>query len=164
MRTLLSLGSNLGDRVDNLLQARSELGLLGEITNVAPLYETSPVGEVVQDNFINTAIMLDTTLSPIELLEHLHRIEAALGRIRDVHWGPRTLDIDIVDCEGFSSQTEQLHIPHQYAHERRFVLQPVVDIAPTWLLNHVSVSNLLQNLSGDDQVNRYHDERWQVNS
>ena len=162
MQALLSLGSNLGDRVENLLRACDKLQNYGEIQAIAPLYETSPMGEVVQDDFINTAVVLETELAPAALLQEIHRIEEELRRVRDVHWGPRTIDIDIVDFEGFTSSTDELHIPHRQAKVRRFVLQPASDIAGNWMLGGESVTTLLECLNSDDEVRNFDDARWEV--
>jgi 2-amino-4-hydroxy-6-hydroxymethyldihydropteridine diphosphokinase len=162
MRALLSLGSNIGDRVGNLLLACSELRNLGDVMGVAPLYETSPVGDVVQDDFLNTAVLFETPHKPLELLAALHRIEEVLGRTRDIHWGPRTLDIDIIDIEGFASDLDELHIPHRCAHQRKFVLQPAADVAPEWKISGHSIATLFECLNTDDEVRAFDDSRWVV--
>jgi 2-amino-4-hydroxy-6-hydroxymethyldihydropteridine diphosphokinase len=126
-RTFLSLGSNLGDRRQLLRQA---VDSLPDVVAVSPVYETDPVGGPRQDDFLNLVVELDTDLSPLALLGVCHRIEAAAERVRAEHWGPRTLDVDIVWMEGVELDTERLTIPHPRWRERRFVLAPLRDLAP----------------------------------
>ncbi|RXK17217.1 2-amino-4-hydroxy-6-hydroxymethyldihydropteridine diphosphokinase [Macrococcus sp. DPC7161] len=128
----LSFGSNLGNKLENIRQA---LKLLNEtngikITKVSSIYETAPVGGVEQDYFLNGVCELETELTPYELLEAIQSIEYALKRVRKVHWGPRTLDLDILLFEDTVMNEARLTIPHPYMHERSFVLIPMNEIAP----------------------------------
>jgi 2-amino-4-hydroxy-6-hydroxymethyldihydropteridine diphosphokinase len=97
---------------------------------VSPVYETVPVGGPPQPDYLNAVVLAGTTLPPGELLDRLHEIEAAFDRVRVVHWGPRTLDIDIITMVGERSGDPELTLPHPRAHERAFVLAPWHDIDP----------------------------------
>ena len=127
MRVFLSLGSNLGDRMEHLRQGVESLpGLVA----VSPVYETAPVGGPDQGAFLNIVAELDVDLDPYELLGLCHRIESAAQRVRDVRWGPRTLDVDIIWMDGVEIDTERLTVPHVRWQERRFVMAPMRDLAP----------------------------------
>ncbi|MFM7063767.1 MAG: 2-amino-4-hydroxy-6-hydroxymethyldihydropteridine diphosphokinase [Actinomycetes bacterium] len=127
MRVLLSLGSNLGDRMEHLRQGVESLpGLVA----VSPVYETAPVGGPEQGPFLNIVAELDVELDPFELLGLCHRIESAASRVREVRWGPRTLDVDIIWMDGVELDSERLTVPHVRWKERRFVLAPMRDLAP----------------------------------
>ncbi len=125
----LSLGSNLGDRRANLEAAIARLSDLGTITAVSSIYETEPVGFAAQPDFLNCAVALETELMPRQFLHRVLAIEQALGRKRRVAKGPRTLDIDIVLFGNSVVETAELTIPHPAMHERRFVLEPLAEIA-----------------------------------
>jgi 2-amino-4-hydroxy-6-hydroxymethyldihydropteridine diphosphokinase len=127
----LSLGSNLGDRAANLRQAIRRLGEVGAVTAVSSLYETEPV-EVTsrQPWFLNCAVALETELMPKQLLSRALAVEQAMGRRRTETKGPRTIDIDIVLFGNSVVDTPQLTIPHPAMERRRFVLEPLAEIAP----------------------------------
>ena len=128
----LSIGANLGDKLGQLQQAIALLRAHPEINvqAVSPFYETAPVGGVVQDDFLNGAVALRTTLSPEALLAVIHGIEQQLHRQRKVHWGPRTIDLDIIFYDTLTLQTPTLTIPHPEAFKRRFVLVPLLTVLP----------------------------------
>ena len=127
MRTFLSIGSNLGDRRQYL---RHAVESLPDVVAVSPVYETDPVGGPPQDEYLNLVVELDTSLAPHDLLGVCHRIESSADRVRGVHWGPRTLDIDIIWMEGVALDDPRLTIPHPRWKSRRFVLVPLRDLAP----------------------------------
>lgn len=127
MRTFISIGSNLGDRMAYLTDAVDSLPNVVAVSNV---YETAPVGGVVQDDFLNLVVELDCDLAPMELLRLCHRIESSANRTRDVRWGPRTVDLDIIWMDGVEMNDEALTIPHPRWRERRFVLAPLAELAP----------------------------------
>jgi 2-amino-4-hydroxy-6-hydroxymethyldihydropteridine diphosphokinase len=131
-RTVLSLGSNLGDRLDNLQEAIDALFDAPGLTFVAlsPVYETAPWGGIEQPDFLNVVVMAETRIPPETLLERVLSIEDAMRRERVIHWGPRTLDIDIVTFGDVVSDDPDLTLPHPHAHERAFVLVPWADIDP----------------------------------
>lgn len=126
----LSLGGNLGDREGYLRYAVSRLsGLPGtEVEAVSGLYSTKPWGGVAQDDFLNCCVRLSTEFAPMELLDKIHGIEDDCGRTREVRWGPRTLDIDILLYEGYKSEDEKLTVPHREMAGRAFVMVPLLEI------------------------------------
>ena len=126
----LSLGSNLGDREQNLRSAIESLGSLGEITAVSSFYETEPVDVAAQPWFLNCAVALATDKMPRQLLSGVLAIEQAMGRRRLQPKGARVIDIDIVLFGHAVVDTAQLTIPHPAMHQRRFVLEPLAEIAP----------------------------------
>lgn len=145
-RAYLSIGTNLGDRIDNLTHALNILmrNPANQSIKVSPIYETEPVGGVKQDDFLNIAVALDTNLTPPELLHWLHVIEQSLHRKRLIHWGPRTIDLDIVLYDDEKWQTASLTIPHPEMANRRFVLQPLLDVMDDDLLHQRQIQKMLQ--------------------
>lgn len=133
-KSVISAGSNLGDRKQNLDFALTEIAKLPatEILVVSSIYETAPVGKEEQENFLNLALIIETNFSPHNLLTELNRIENLAGRLRSEKWGPRTLDLDIIDFAGFKSDDSELTIPHLQAVNRRFVLEPLNEIDSNW--------------------------------
>lgn len=131
-RAYLGLGSNLGDKQAYLEQAVKALDETKgcRVAKVSSYLVTEPYGGVEQDDFLNACLSLDTLLSPSELLEKLHEIEQAAHRERLIHWGPRTLDLDILLYDDEILETEDLIIPHVEMHKREFVLKPLSEIAP----------------------------------
>ena len=129
MRVFLGLGSNRGDRRAHLDAAVDRLVAVG-LTEVSPLYETDPVGGPEQGAFLNLVVELDTDRSPHDLLGVCHRLESAAGRVREVHWGPRTLDVDVLWVDGVTVDEPDLQVPHPRLWERAFVLVPLADLAP----------------------------------
>lgn len=129
-RAVIALGSNLGDRLGLMRRAVAELGRIGTVISVSSLYETEPVGGPEQGRYLNAAVLLDTDLGPGPLLEALLGIEKTADRVREVRWGPRTLDLDIITYGQETVNEPDLTIPHPRARDRRFVLDPVVEIAP----------------------------------
>ncbi len=127
----IGFGTNIGDREDNYDQAIKELNVADgvSVSRASRLHEYPPMGPP-QPDYLNGAIEISTTLRPAELLAELNRIEAALGRERVIHWGPRTVDLDILFWGDLILNTETLTIPHPGACERLFVLEPLVEIAP----------------------------------
>jgi dihydropteroate synthase len=145
---VLAIGSNLGDRLGTLRQAVAEIGQLPdtEVLAVSPVYETVPVGGPAQPDYLNAVLMVRTGLRPRDLLDRLNRIEAARGRVREVRFGPRTLDIDIISYADQTSDDPVLTLPHPRAHERAFVLAPWHDIDAGAVLPGGSVADLLAGL------------------
>lgn len=131
---LLALGSNLGDRIAHLAQARGLLSQNLRLLALSPIYETEPWGIVDQPRFLNQAVLADSPLSPEELLTFVKGIEAAMGRdFSVVRNGPRVIDIDILGYGDRLFKSQRLEIPHRRLHERAFVLTPLNDIAPNWV-------------------------------
>jgi 2-amino-4-hydroxy-6-hydroxymethyldihydropteridine diphosphokinase len=130
-RAFIGLGSNLGDRRGLLRRAVEELQAPGDVVGVSPLYETEPVGGPGgQGPFLNLVVELSTSDTPRALLERCRALEAAAGRVRTVRWGPRTVDADVLWVEGWQVDDEDLTVPHPRLWERRFVVQPLADLAP----------------------------------
>jgi 2-amino-4-hydroxy-6-hydroxymethyldihydropteridine diphosphokinase len=129
-RVYLSLGSNVGDRAANLRTAINRVSSLGDVMAVSSFYETEPVEFAAQPWFLNCAVELDTEKMPKQLLAGILDIEREMGRRRVQKKGPRTLDIDILLFGNSIIQTKGLTIPHPAMHERRFVLEPLAEIAP----------------------------------
>lgn len=131
-RAVISLGSNLGNRLETLQGAIDALedtpGL--RVKAVSPVYETEPWGVSTQPPYFNAVVIVRTTLPPLSLLERAHAIEEAFERVRDERWGPRTIDVDIVAYQGVVSDDPALTLPHPRAHERAFVLVPWHDVEP----------------------------------
>ncbi|MEU3793801.1 2-amino-4-hydroxy-6-hydroxymethyldihydropteridine diphosphokinase [Streptomyces fructofermentans] len=147
-RAVLSLGSNLGNRLETLQGAIDALedtpGV--RVKAVSPVYETEPWGVEPgsQPTYFNAVIVLKTTLPPSSLLERAHAVEEAFHRVRDERWGPRTIDVDIVAYADVVSDDPVLTLPHPRAHERAFVLAPWHDVEPeAQLPGHGSVAQLL---------------------
>jgi 2-amino-4-hydroxy-6-hydroxymethyldihydropteridine diphosphokinase len=130
VKAYISTGSNLGDRKSNLEFAQNLLAGTGTLLKISSLYETEPVGFLDQPWFLNQAIELKTGLMPEELLSFCREIEAARGRVRTHPNAPRTLDLDILLYNGEVVNAPGLIIPHPRLAERRFVLQPLAQIAP----------------------------------
>ncbi len=130
-KVYLSIGTNLGDRHANLQTAVDKLTELYPVLGVSKIYETQPVGEVVQDDFYNIALALDVpeSLKPEALLTQTQQIEKDMKRVKTIHWGPRTIDLDILLFGELSMVSEQLTIPHAEMANRRFVLQPLLEVA-----------------------------------
>jgi 2-amino-4-hydroxy-6-hydroxymethyldihydropteridine diphosphokinase len=128
VRALLGLGSNLGDRMGLLCDAVSSLD---GIVAVSSVYETEPVGGPAdQDPYLNIVLELDTDLSAHELLGVCHRLESAADRVRHERWGPRTLDVDILWMACGPVDEPDLQVPHPRMSERRFVMEPLLEVAP----------------------------------
>ena len=130
---LIALGSNLGERLENVRAGVRGIAAIGgvEVVSVSKLYETAPVGGPDdQGAYYNAAVRAETTLGAAELLRELHRIEAGRERERVIRWGPRTLDLDVLVHGDLVSDDPALQVPHPRQHERRFVLVPVCDVAP----------------------------------
>jgi len=128
----LSIGSNIGDREQFLKNAVKKLDNRSDsfVTKVSGFIETEPYGNVQQDKFLNGCLELRTLLAPSELLKRVNEIEQEEGRVRTLHWGPRTLDIDILLYDNETVYTDDLKIPHIDMHNRMFVLGPLCEIAP----------------------------------
>jgi len=147
-KVYIALGSNLGNREKQLEESLQEISELGKITAKSRIYETEPIGYKEQDKFLNMVIELSTKQTPTELIVKLQEIEHKMGRKREIENGPRTIDLDILLYNQESIDTQYLKIPHPRMHKRKFVLEPLNEIAPN--ANHPvlnkSVNQLWTNL------------------
>ncbi|MGI6211084.1 MAG: 2-amino-4-hydroxy-6-hydroxymethyldihydropteridine diphosphokinase [Anaerovoracaceae bacterium] len=144
LKAVIALGSNMGDRRSYLEQAILKMEeRCGKVLARSGVIETKAYGYTEQADFLNMAVLIDTDLPPSELLELLMAIEAELGRVRLIHWGPRTIDLDIIFLEDRIIDTPDLKVPHPDLRNREFVLRPVSEIAPD-LLDPVSGKTVLQ--------------------
>ena len=151
----IGLGSNQGDSIRICLEAIEALRSHPEIRvlGVSSLYRTSPVGMVEQDPFINGVVQAETSLSPESLLDFLQKLEKDFGRTREIHWGPRTLDLDILAYGSEIITSSLLTIPHPLLHERMFVLVPLAEISANWIHPKLKATarDLLDQLSARSQ-------------
>jgi 2-amino-4-hydroxy-6-hydroxymethyldihydropteridine diphosphokinase len=146
VRVVIAMGSNLGDRLDNLqggLDGLFDTPGIGFVA-VSPVFETSPVGGPEQPDYLNAVLVAETALPARAVLERLHGVEAAFGRVRGEVWGPRTLDLDLIIYGDEVSDSPDLTLPHPRAHERAFVLAPWHAADPdAWLPGRGRVADLL---------------------
>ncbi|MCX8110821.1 MAG: 2-amino-4-hydroxy-6-hydroxymethyldihydropteridine diphosphokinase [Syntrophorhabdaceae bacterium] len=129
---MISIGSNIGDRINNCISSIKKIkeDKRAVVLKESSMYETSPVDNIAQDDFINCAISIYWDSTPHELLKMLMSIEDKMGRKRDIPKGPRVIDLDIILFGDMVIDTEQLKIPHPYAHRRKFVIIPCIEIEP----------------------------------
>ncbi len=158
LKAYVSLGSNLGDRARNLLLAvRGMMEASLCVGRLSSIFETEPVSEIKQPSFLNMVAEIGNPLPPPEqVMARLLRIEYALGRTREVPDGPRTIDLDLLLYGEVLSDTEFLRLPHPRLHERRFVLEPLVEVAPR-LVHPVlkkTVAELLESLEDKSNVKK----------
>lgn len=152
----IGLGSNMGDREENIRRAVALLAEAVRVVTRSSLYETGPVGYEEQADFLNAVTMVETTLSAGELLALCCSIEARLGRVRSRAWGPRTIDLDILLYGDTILNTPELQVPHPRMAERKFVLAPLAEIAPSVLhpVLRRTAEELLRELKGGERVVR----------
>lgn len=147
MKAVIALGANIGNPQKQMEIAISLLKQSLEVSAVSSLYRTAPVGGPAQPDYLNAVAIAESDLPAAELLALLHGIEKVLGRERIEHWGPRTIDLDLIQYGSILSYAEELTLPHPRAHERRFVLEPWFEIEPdALLLTHGKISELLAQL------------------
>jgi 2-amino-4-hydroxy-6-hydroxymethyldihydropteridine diphosphokinase len=148
MKAVVALGSNLGDRFDYLQKAVNEINSLTdiEILEISSVYETLPVGGPEQGNYLNAIVTLNTKFEAKELLLKLLLIELNLGRQREIAWGPRTIDLDLIWFEDQTINLENLVLPHPRAHERCFVIKPWLEIEPKARIGNTEIREFLKNL------------------
>ena len=147
MRAVLGFGSNIGDRAATLQAALDGLGRNTRVVAVSGIFETAPVGGPSQPDFYNAVVLVDTTLGAEELLALAHSLEVAAGRVRLEHWGPRTLDVDVLAYGDQRSDDPALTLPHPRAHERVFVVLPWLEIEPDGAIDgHGTLADLAATL------------------
>jgi 2-amino-4-hydroxy-6-hydroxymethyldihydropteridine diphosphokinase len=147
MKAVVALGANIGDPKAQMDLAVAMLREATEVISVSEYFSTKPVSDIEQPDYLNAACIVESELPAIDLLSLLHGIEKALGRQRLEKWGPRTIDLDLIQYGSLLSSADELTLPHPRAHERRFVLEPWISIDPeAILLTHGKISELLVQL------------------
>jgi 2-amino-4-hydroxy-6-hydroxymethyldihydropteridine diphosphokinase len=147
MKAVIALGANIGNPKEQMDIAISLLRESLEVSAVSTYFTTAPVGGPEQPDYLNAVVIAESELPASDLLALLHGIEKVLGRERIEHWGPRTIDLDLIQYGSIFSYAEELQLPHPRAHERRFVLEPWAQIEPdALLLTHGKISELLAQL------------------
>ena len=147
MKAVIALGANIGNPQENLDLAVALLREATDMKAVSRYFTTAPVGGPEQPDYLNAVCIIESDLPAMDLLSLLHGIEKSLGRERNEHWGPRTIDLDLIQFGGLLSTADELQLPHPRAHERRFVLEPWFEIEPdAILLTHGPVKELLEQL------------------
>ena len=131
MKVVIALGSNIGDSNSHLHHAIEELGKNLEVVAISSFYKTAPVGGPEQADYLNAVLIAQTDIDPLDLLVIMQEIELLAGRTRDIHWGPRTLDLDLISYGDLVIEEPHLKLPHPRAFERIFVLEPWFEIDPT---------------------------------
>jgi 2-amino-4-hydroxy-6-hydroxymethyldihydropteridine diphosphokinase len=150
VRAYIGMGSNLADPASQMRRARAALAAVPEvqIRATSPVYRSPPMGPVDQPDYLNAVLAAQTGLAPLSLLDTLQAIERQQDRQRGRHWGPRTLDLDLLLYGEQVLITERLQVPHPGVHERAFVLYPLADIAPDLHVpGHGRVDELLKSVS-----------------
>jgi 2-amino-4-hydroxy-6-hydroxymethyldihydropteridine diphosphokinase len=130
MKVVIALGSNIGESAEIFESAVNRLNNIITVTHLSSFIETEPVGGPEQPNYLNAVLIGESELQPLELLHEMLAIETELGRVREVPWGPRTLDLDLIVAGESVMKTPDLELPHPRAHERAFVLEPWLEIDP----------------------------------
>jgi 2-amino-4-hydroxy-6-hydroxymethyldihydropteridine diphosphokinase len=147
MKAVIALGANIGSPREQMDVAVALLREATEVRAVSSYFVTKPVGGPEQPDYLNAVCILESELPALDLLAVLQGIEKSLGRERDVRWGPRTIDLDLIQYGSLLSAAAELELPHPRAHERRFVLEPWCEIEPdAILLTHGKISDLLAQL------------------
>jgi len=147
MKAVIALGSNIGEPKENLDLAIALLNEATEVQKTSSYFVTKPVGYTDQPDFLNAVCIIESELPAIELLNMLQGIEKAMGRERIIKWGPRSIDLDIIQYGSLLSNADELTLPHPRAHERKFVLEPWFEIEPdAVLLTHGKIADLLAKL------------------
>lgn len=152
---ILSIGTNIGDRQANIANAITALGQIGKVVTVSPIYTSEPWGFESENGFYNIALILETSLSPLDLLYTTQQIERDLGRTAKTttSYTDRIIDIDIIDYNNQTIDTQTLTLPHKLMHKRNFVLYPLADIAPDWQHPILKLTATeLKNASADTSV------------
>lgn len=147
MKAVVALGANIGNPQEQMDLAIALLREAAEVKAVSSYFTTKPVGGPEQPDYLNAVCVLESELPAIGLLAMLQGIEKILGRERNERWGPRTIDLDLIQYGSLLSAADELQLPHPRAHERRFVLEPWYEIEPdAILLTHGKISQLLEQL------------------
>ena len=147
MKAVISLGANIGNPEEQMQLAIAMLREATDVIALSSIYTTEPVGGPEQPNYLNAICITESDLPAADLLALLHGIEKTLGREHVERWGPRTIDLDLIQYGTILSSAQELELPHPRAHERKFVLEPWLEVEPdAILLTHGKVSELLEQL------------------
>lgn len=148
---IFGLGSNLGNRLGNLRSAVERLREFGDVARVSDVFETEPWGVADQPKFLNACVMIQnfSQFNPLEILQSVKQIERELGRVENIRWGARKIDVDILLINDMILYSPDLKIPHVNLHERLFVLRPLLQIAPDWIhpLLKISVRDMYERIA-----------------
>ena len=152
MQYIISVGTNLGDRRANIERAIEAINLLPytDVEKQSSIYETEPIGYARQDNFYNIVLLVESIFEPNEMLGACLGIESGFGRQRTVRYGPRIIDLDIIFAEHCEIETRNLIVPHPRYHERRFVLEPLLDIFPNGIVFGTDIKPYLEKTTDQD--------------
>ncbi|HPD00560.1 MAG TPA: 2-amino-4-hydroxy-6-hydroxymethyldihydropteridine diphosphokinase [Acetivibrio sp.] len=156
-KVYLSLGSNMGNRENYLISALESISKTKNVCldNISSIYETDPVGYTDQNRFLNMAVSIGTSLDPEALLTESQRIERLLERKREIRWGPRTIDIDMLLYDDLTFETPKLTIPHPRMFERAFVLVPLKEICSDMELFGIIIDDAIKKCSDRDGIRLY---------
>ena len=147
MKAVIALGANVGNPAENLELALLLLSQATDLLSISQFYTTKPVGGPPQPDFVNAVCIIESDLPPMDLLGLLHGIEKSMGRVPTEKWGPRIIDCDVITYGELQMSEESLVLPHPFAHERRFVLEPWLEIdSQAFLAPHGFVRDILAQL------------------
>lgn len=152
MKYILSIGTNMGDRKKNIDKAIEAINSIPytDVEKMSSIYETEPVGYARQDNFYNCVVYVESQFEPNEMLGICLGIEAGFGRERGLRFGPRILDIDLILADNIEMTTRNLEVPHPRYHERRFVLEPLLEIFPEGEIFGIDFKHYIADIEGQD--------------
>lgn len=152
MKYIISAGTNLGDRKDNLERAVNAINNIPytDVISISSIYETEPVGYLRQDNFYNVVMLVESQFEPHEMLGICLGIESGIGRIRGIRFGPRVLDLDVILAENKKINTHNLTVPHPRYHERRFVLEPMLELFPDGTVFGIDFKHFIDDIEGQE--------------
>lgn len=152
MTYVISVGTNLGDRKQNIINAIDALNNIPytDVVKVSSIYQTEPVGYARQDDFYNVVMVVKSQYEPHEMLGICLGIESGLGRIRTIRFGPRVIDLDIIFADNEVINDRNLIVPHERYHERRFVLQPMLEIFPDGKFCDIDFAHHIDSIVGQD--------------
>ncbi|MDP4093017.1 MAG: 2-amino-4-hydroxy-6-hydroxymethyldihydropteridine diphosphokinase [Bacillota bacterium] len=159
-KVYLGLGSNIGDKEKNLKTAIDYISQIKDTTlkSISPIYKTKPVGYTAQDDFLNAAVLIETGLEPLEVLSNTRQIENRMGRIREIHWGPRIIDIDILLYDELQINHPELTVPHPLMFQRAFVLRPLKDIYTSVRILGFDIDELILKCDDRNDIDLYNVE------
>ena len=147
MKAVIALGANIGNPKEQMDLAVAMLREATDFQSVSEYFSTKPVSDIAQSDYLNAVCIVESELPATDLLALLHGIEKALGRERIEKWGPRTIDLDLIQYGSMLSAADELQLPHPRAHKRRFVIEPWHSIEPdAILLTHGKISEILEQL------------------